>query len=187
MKILSSSHLFSTSILLALCSFLLALPCGAGEWKRVSSKDGKISALFPVDIGENPQSQVDKTPAGKVTSYFGEYYGNGILLAGSGADIPRLARVAGENAMFGGSKKVFLAQAKGTEISFKEAEVEGAPARVLLYKGKAYQGKGAPYEGKAIFIVVNKRMYVINSVISKASDANRAAEKKLFDSIQIKK
>ena len=97
-----STPIFSVSLACLAIAFLIA-PLQAEEWKRVSSKDGKISALFPEDIRDNPQTQVDKTAAGKVTSYFGEHYGDGFLLAGSGADIPMLARAAGQNRVFDAS------------------------------------------------------------------------------------
>jgi hypothetical protein len=170
---------------LFLVTALLLSSVNAEDWNRVTSKDGKLSALFPVDIKENLQTQTDKTLAGKVTSYFGEYYGDGIVLAGSGADIPMLARAAGNTAIFNGSKETFLEQAKGTEISFKEMTVSGAPAGELIYKGAAYQGKGDPYEGRARFIIVNKRMYVINAVISKPTAENKAAGEKLLNSVEI--
>jgi hypothetical protein len=174
--------------LLAFFVLLTALVCSpakAEDWTRVASKDGKFSALFPVDLRDNPQVEVDSTPAGKVTSYFGEYYGDGIVLAGSGADIPFLARAVGKSIVFDGSKDTFLKQAQGTEISFKETTVGGAPAYELLYKGDGYQGKGDPYQGHAFFIMVNKRMYCVNAVISKATPENEAAKKKLFDSMEV--
>ena len=174
------------SILFVFCAFLFSPLCKAAEWKRVTSADGKISALFPVDIRDNPQQQTDRTPAGKVTTFFGEFTGDGILLAGSTSQIPILARAAGEKAIFDGSKKTFLDAAQGTETSFKQTTVAGTPARLLTYKGKAYRGKGNPYQGKALFIIVNKRMYVVNSVLTKASDKNRAATEKLFGSIEIR-
>jgi hypothetical protein len=178
---------FRNLLPLATFAFFASLlsPGNAEEWERVASKDGKLSALFPADIQNNSQTQTDSTPAGKVTSYFGEYYGDGIMIAGSGADIPMLARVAGNKAIFDGSKKTFLEQAKGTETSFEETTVAGAPARELIYKGDAYQGKGDPYLGRALFIIVNKRMYVINSVISKPTPQNKAAEEKLLNSIEV--
>jgi hypothetical protein len=164
---------------------LLLSPGNAEDWKRVSSKDGKLSALFPTDIKENLQTQTDKTIAGKVTSYFGEYYGDGILLAGSGADIPLLARAAGDSAIYDGSKKTFLDEAQGTEISFKEITVSGVPARELIYEGAAYRGEGEPYQGRAYLIMVNKRLYVINSVITKPTPENKADEEKLLTSIEV--
>ena len=159
----------------------------ADDWKRVTSKDGKVSALFPIDIRKNLQSQTDRTLAGKVESKFGEFYGDGIMLAGSASDLPRLALAAKDQRVFESSKKTFLAQAKGKEMSFKASTVAGIPARVLLYKGDAYQGKGKPYQGRAVFMMVNKRMYVLNSVISKANVANKASEKKLFESVRVSK
>jgi hypothetical protein len=173
--------------ILAAGAFLFPRAVMAEDWKRVSSKDGKISALFPVDIRKNLQTQTDRTLAGKVESRFGEFYGDGIMLAGSASDLPKLALAAKDQKVFESSKKTFLAQAKGKETSFKESTVAGVPARVLLYKGDAYQGKGKPYEGRAVFMIVNKRMYILNSVISKATAANKASEKKLFGSIQVSK
>ncbi|MFV1995790.1 MAG: hypothetical protein ACC661_10170 [Verrucomicrobiales bacterium] len=178
-------HRILLSTLLLSFTALLLSPGNAEEWKRVSSIDGSISALFPVDIRENLQTQTDKTLAGKVTSSFGEYHGDGILVAGSGADIPFLARAAGDAAIFKGSKQTFLDQAEGTEISFVETTVGGAPARELIYKGAAYRGAGEPYQGRAIFVIVNKRIYIINSVISKPTAENKAVEEKLLNSIEI--
>ncbi len=182
-----ASHRFTISAFLFLFTALLLSPGKAEDWKRIKSKDGKVSALFPVGIDKNVQTQIDKTVAGKVKSTFGEHHGDGILVAGSGADIPFLARAAGNKAIFNGSKKTFLDQAKGTEISFKETSADGAPARVLVYKGAAYQGKGDPYQGRALFVMVSKRLYVFNSVISKPTAENKATEKKLLDSIKVAK
>jgi len=170
--------------------FRFTLPATAGqaeEWHRVSSKDGNISALFPVDIRKDLQTQTDRTVAGKVKSQFGEHRGDGILTAGSGSDIPLLARGAGDNAIFNGSKKTVLTQARGTEIRFEKTSADGAPTRILVYKGDAYRGKWVPYQGRALFVIVNKRIYIINSVISKPTGENRAAEKKLLSSIKVKK
>jgi hypothetical protein len=157
----------------------------AEDWKRIASKDGKISALFPVDIRKDAKTQTDRTLAGKVESKFGEFYGDGIMLAGSASDLPRLALAVSDQRVFESSKKTFLAQAKADELSFKASTVAGVAARVLLYKGDAYQGKGEPYQGRAVFMIVNKRMYILNSVISKANAANKASEEKLFGSIRV--
>ncbi|MFK5923991.1 MAG: hypothetical protein QM496_17585 [Verrucomicrobiota bacterium] len=157
----------------------------AEEWKRINSKDGNISALFPKGIQDKAQTQIDKTPAGKVKSTFGEYYGNGILIAGSAADLPRLARAAGHKNIFNGSKKTFLDQAKGTELSFTKTTVDDVPAWSLTYKGAAYRGKGEPYQGQALFVIVDKRIYIFNAVTTKPSTENQALEKKLFTSIKV--
>ncbi|MGI9244213.1 MAG: hypothetical protein ACR2RV_25670 [Verrucomicrobiales bacterium] len=187
MSSLHQSYRITLATILLGVAALLPQSAVAEDWKRVTSKDGKISALFPVDIRKNPKTQVDRTLAGKVESKFGEYYGDGIMLAGSGSDIPRLALAASDKRIFESSKKTFLAQAKGKELSFKASKLAGVTAWVLLYKGDAYQGKGEPYQGRAFFLIVNKRMYVLNSVISKATPANKASEKKLFDSVKVSK
>ncbi len=63
----------------------------------------------------------------------------------------------------------------------------GAPARELIYKGDGYRGEGDPYKGRALLIMFKKRMYIINSVITKATDENKAMEKKLMESVETKK
>ena len=146
----------------------------ADDWVRVSSKDKKVSAMFPEDIRKSKQTQVTRTIAGRVTTYFGEHHGDGILLAGSGADLPRLAR-SRHKTVFETTKKGFLEEAKGTETGFKTTTVGGVPARELTFQGKAYRGKGGPYTGRALFFIVNDRIYIVNSVISKANATNKAA------------
>ena len=185
MTVQSSSYRKLFAAILFTFSINLATSEGAEEWIRVGSKDGKISALFPNDIRKDLQTQTDRTIAGKVRSNFGEFHGDGIILAGSASDLPRLAIAAKAKMVFESSKKTFLEQAKGTQISFKETTVRGVAARELLYKGEGYQGKGDPYQGRAVFIIVNKRMYILNSVVSKATVENKAAEKKLFDSVRL--
>ncbi len=185
MQIFSTHHHRRIFSFLILSTVLICPALQAGEWERINSKDGKISALFPKGIRDKAQTQIDKTPAGKVKSTFGEHYGNGILIAGSAADLPRLARTAGNKKVFSGSKKTFLNQAQGTEISFTKTTVDGVPAWALTYKGTAYRGKGQPYQGQALFVIVNKRIYIFNAVTTKPSSNNQALEKKLFTSIKV--
>ena len=176
--------------IVAICvlfGFLLtATPGLAGEWKKVTSKDGKVSALFPEDIRKKKQSQTERTLAGRVTTYFGEHYGDGIMLAGSGADLPRLAR-GRDKAVYDTTKKSFLKEAQGQEVSFKNTTVDGVAARELIYKGKAYRGKGGPYQGRALIFIANGRLYIVNSVMTKSNAANKAAEKKMVESVKVSK
>lgn len=187
MQVSSANHHRRIFSFLILATALFCHSLQAGDWERIYSKDGKISALFPKGLREKAQTQIDKTPAGKIKSTFGEHHANGILIAGSAADLPRLARTAGNKKVFGGSKKTFLNQAKGTEISFTKTTVDGVPAWSLTYEGAAYRGKGQPYQGRALFVIVNKRIYIFNGVTTKPSLENQALEKKLFTSIEITK
>ena len=181
----SRSNLHLWKIITPLLVTLMLLPvAGADEWLRISSKDGKVSALFPEDIREQKQTQVERTIAGRVTTYFGEYHGDGILLAGSGADLPKLAQKR-HKAVFETTKKGFLKEAKGTEISFKSTTVDGAPAQELIYKGDAYRAKGGAYTARALMFIVDGRLYIANAVISKATPENKAAAEKLLSSIEV--
>ena len=133
----------------------------ADDWKRVTSKDKKVSALFPEDIRKNKQTQETRTIAGRVTTYFGEYHGDGVLLAGSGADIPKLAQ-GRDKSVYSTTKKGFLKEARGREVSFKTTKVDGVEGRELIYKGKAYRGKGGAYTGRALMFIVNAFNWCLN-------------------------
>ena len=183
----SRSHLHLWKITTPLLVSLLLLPfAGAEGWVRVSSKNNTVSALFPEDIRKQKQSQVERTIAGRVTTYFGEYHGDGIILAGSVADLPKLAQKR-HKAVFETTKKGFLKEAGGTEISFKSTTVDGVPARELIYKGSAYRGKGDSYTGRALIFIVDGRLYIANSVISKATPENKAAGEKVLGSVKVAK
>ena len=182
---LSRLHLWKIAIPI-LASLLLLPLAQADEWVRISSKDEKVSALFPEDIREKKQSQVERTIAGRVTTYFGEYHDDGIILAGSVADLPKLAQKR-HKTVFETTKKGFLKEAKGTEISFKSTTVDGAPARELIYKGSAYRGKGDSYKGRALIFIVDGRLYIVNSVISKATPKNEAAGERMLSSVDVAK
>jgi hypothetical protein len=151
------------------------------EWVRIKSKDGKLSAEFPSEV-QQVQTETETTAAGKVETTFGTYVGDGIVLSGSGSGIPGLAKMlVGESGLFNSSKKRLLAKAYGQEVSWKETKVGEFPARVLDYKNQ----DGSPaYTGKAAFILIGKRMYVLNAVLTKDTPENLAMRDKLANSIE---
>jgi hypothetical protein len=117
-----------------------------------------------------------------VETTFGTYVGDGIVLSGSGSAIPGLAKMlVGENGLFNSSKKRLLAKAFGQEVSFKEIKVGEFPARLLDYKN---QPDTPEYTGKAAFILIGKRMYVLNAVLTKDTPENLAMRDKLANSIE---
>ncbi|MEM8955673.1 MAG: hypothetical protein AAGD22_16080 [Verrucomicrobiota bacterium] len=168
---------------------LLAALVGSGqlgeawgvEWVRIKSADDKLSAEFPKEV-QNYQTQTETTAAGKVVTTFGVYEGDGILLSGSGSGVPGLAKMlVGEAGIFNSSKKRLLGPANGEEVSWKETTIGGYPARILEYKNKA--GTEA-YAGKAAFILVGKRMYTLNAVLTKDTPENQAMVDRLANSIE---
>ncbi|MEM7147022.1 MAG: hypothetical protein AAF591_18020 [Verrucomicrobiota bacterium] len=151
------------------------------EWVRIKSQDGKLSAEFPKEV-QNYQTQTETTAAGKVVTTFGVYDGDGILLSGSGSGVPGLAKMlVGEGGIFNGSKKRLLGPANGEEVSWKETTIGGYPARILEYRNKP--GTEA-YTGKAAFILVGKRMYTLNAVLTKDTPENQAMVDRLANSIE---
>jgi hypothetical protein len=151
------------------------------EWVRIKSADGKISAEFPSEV-QNLQTMTETTAAGKVETTFGVYDGDGVLLSGSGSGIPGLAKMlVGEGGLFNSSKKRLLAAGNGEEVSWKETKIGEFPARILEYKNKAGT---EVYTGKAAFILIGKRMYVLNAVMTKETPENQAMVDRLANSIE---
>jgi hypothetical protein len=89
----------------------------------------------------------------------------------------------GENIVFNTTKKKMMAKGDGVEVSYKEVEFGGQPARILDYKSGP-QATTA-YTAKAILLLVDKRMYTVTSAITKDSPENQALEEKMADTIQV--
>ena len=160
----------------------------ADEWYRIESQDGRASVLFP-DRAEEMQELVDKTPGGNVVTQVAEYQGDGILMSISETKLPPLAATfAGPKIIFKNSKGSVLKSALGREISSKRIEVAGADAAMMLrYESVDFDDEDHPgYTGLAVFVIVDRKyVYVVNSMISKATPGNQAMQDKLLDSIRI--
>jgi hypothetical protein len=178
----SGSRLLSGLIIAGVCAISFGgMEARGVEWVRIKSEDGKLSAEFPSEV-QNYQTQTETTVAGKVETTFGTYDGDGILMSGSGSGIPGLAKMlVGEGGLFNSSKKRLLAAANGEETGWKETKIGEFPARILDYKNKP--GTEA-YVGKAAFILIGKRMYTLNAVMTKETPENQAMVDRLANSIE---
>lgn len=172
----------------------LAIVCGfdlsgasAEDWYRVQSGDGRASVLFP-NPADEVRELVDKTPGGKVVTRVAEHHGDGILMTISGSKLPRLAMTfAGPKVIFNNAKGSVLSKAYGSELSSEHSEIEGADAALVMrYEAPDLENEGHPgYTGLAVFVIVGKHIYVVNSAINKKTPDNEAMQKKLLGSIQI--
>lgn len=178
---------------LTLCAVLLTsfgLPLAlAQEWYRVESSDGRASVLFP-NQAEDVREMVDKTPGGKVTTRVAEHQGEGIMLTISETKLPTMAMsFAGPKLIFSNAKGKVLGKAFGREISSESIEVDGADASMVLrYESVDFDDPNHPgYAGMAIFTIVEEYIYVINSMLSKATPGNEAMQEKLLGSLRIQR
>ena len=157
-------------------------------WVRVTSEDGKASILFPARA-----TKVDtvsrRSPAGTIQTYTSRYDGDGALFTISGTDLPRAAlRLAGEKKILRNAVDGVLAKYYGKKVSEKRTSFDGAPAVVLEYVVPDYDNKDHPgYRGMAIALLIDDRLHLVNSILTKENPQSKAMQKKLLDSIQVHK
>ena len=159
----------------------------AEDWYRVNSGDGKASVLFP-NRAEEVRELVDKTPGGKVVTRVSEHQSEGILMSISETKLPPLAMsFAGPKLIFSNAKGIVLSKVFGRETSSERSEITGADAAMVMhYESVDFDDENHPgYAGLAIFLIVDRHIYVVNSMLSKDTPNNQAAQEKLLGSIQI--
>ena len=159
----------------------------AEDWYRVQSGDGRASVLFP-NPADDVRELTDKTPGGKVVTRVAEHHGEGILMTISGSKLPRLAMTfGGTKVIFNNAKASVLSKAYGSELSSEDSEIEGADAALVMrYEAPDLEHEEHPgYAGLAVFVIVGRHIYVVNSAISKHTPDNEAMQEKLLGSIEI--
>jgi hypothetical protein len=167
-------------ILLAFAVLIASLAGAEDEWHRVASVDGNVSVLFPVRIDQH-HTLPEKTPAGPVVTEVQEYRGDGVVFSISESKVPAFAlTVAGKKGIIGNAKKSVLREAEGREVSYEKEQIDDTKGWVLLYESDSEE---EDYSGLAFFFVVNKTLYVVNSMMSNATAANIAAQQRLLHSI----
>jgi len=175
--------------LLAVAALLGFAPAAvlAEDWYRIESGDGKASVLFP-NRAEEVRELVDKTPGGKVVTRVAEHQDESVMLTISETKLPRLAMsFAGPKLIFSYAKGIVLNKAFGKEISSEPQEIGGADAAIVMrYEAVDFEDENHPgYAGLAVFLIVDTHIYVVNSMLSKATPDARAVQEKLLGSIQV--
>ncbi len=186
--------LYRTALQILATSMAFAGASMAEGWHRIASADGKASVLFPVPLDPSKvRTMEDRTPAGKTTTRVLTYQDDGKLFTISSTQLPGLAvRLAGEEKVLKKSKEKLLAKAYSEEVSYEQyTGTDVAKVMVLKYDSANYEKEGHPgFTGVAAMFVVDKKLYVINSMLTKGQDeekkaANLAAQKKLLRSVKI--
>ena len=180
--------MYKVGLVLVMILGIVGLPqVRAEDWYRVESHDGRASVLFP-NRAEETEELVKRTPGGNVVTRVAQHQGDGILMSISESKLPGLAvAFAGPKIIFKNSKGSVLDSAIGREISSKRIEIDGAnAAMVMRYESVDFEDSSHPgYAGMAVFVMLDKYVYVVNSMISKQTPDNKAMQDKLLHSIRI--
>lgn len=151
-------------LLIVPCLFLAAFsaPTHAVDvdaWQRFTSEEGRFSIMMP---GHPTMSlKRDETPVGEVISRIYTYENTTISLTAEYSDLPGVAVIfGGRKRIYSKSRDAFLEDAKGHEVASLDIRFGAYRGRELIYET-------ATQYGKARFILIGKRLYVLQAAMDK--------------------
>jgi hypothetical protein len=160
-------NLYKIRILLIVpCFFLLAASTPShldvATWREFTSKEGRFSVRMP---GRPTMSlKRDETPVGEVVSRIYTYENTVISLTAEYSDLPGVAVIfGGRKRIYDKSRDAFLKDAEGHEIA-------SLGIRLDAYRGMELIYETATQYGKARFILIGKRLYVLQAAMAKGAD-----------------
>lgn len=154
---------FLNVLLIVPCLFLAAfsapLHLDVDVWQKFTSKDGRFSIRMP---GRPTLSlKRDETPVGEVVSRIYTYENTVISLTAEYSDLPGIAVIfGGRKRIYSKSRDAFLDDAKGSEVLFDDMRFDAYRAMELIYETSTQYGK-------AWFILIGKRLYVLQAAMNK--------------------
>lgn len=152
-------------LLALVLGLLLAVPGLAAEgWTRFNSQEGRFSVMVPG--APQHRSSTNDTPIGPVVenSYVCQRPGESFTV--SFTDLPGMALLfEGRPGLYDKAREALLKQVAGRQVSFQPLQVGGREARVLDY---ALKSGGKEQAGRAWFVLVGRRLYVVDATIPKA-------------------
>ena len=155
------------------------------DWHLVKSQDGAIEAMLPGPAVKKLNKK--KTLAGTITTKVLEFHTEDVEFTITSTKLSKfLRRFANDERLYSRAQNEILSRSYGEQTSLKEIEIDEVPARELHYEvvdfhDEEHQG----YQGVAVFVVLNDKVYVANAVMEK-EDGNSDL-KKFRDSIKINK
>ena len=179
--------LASVAVLIATSVFALQASADE-EWVRVMSEDNKASVLFPAKP-DKVEVVSRKSPAGTIQTHITRYEREGALLTINGTQLPGVALAfAGEKKILSNAVEGVLSKYYGKKVSEKRTTIDGAPAVILEYLVPDYEDKDHPgYRGTAVAVLVDDRIYVVNSILTKENPKSKAMQQKLLGSMRVHK
>jgi hypothetical protein len=104
-------------------------------------------------------TKVDHVPVGEIVENLYTYESKKITLTAEYSDLPEIAvAFGGKKTIYDKSKKGFLKDVGGEELVFEDITVGG-------HKGKELAYKTATRSGKVRFILMSKRLYVLQASV----------------------
>lgn len=134
------------------------------DWQNFKSSVGRFEVLMPGTPTTYHEST--HTAIGNIGEELYTYKDNNkMTLTVEYSDIPSLAAFfGGHHTIYNKAKKGFLRSTNGKEISFVNISVAGTRGKELVYATPTRNGK-------TLFLMVNKRLYVVQaSMLKKVPD-----------------
>jgi len=142
---------------------------GGLKWQEFSSAAGNFTVQMP---GEpSYQLKTDKTPVGHIGEHLYTYKNKTLTLTAEYSDLPGIAVFfGGHKTIFKKSKEAFLKSVKGEQVSFTPFKQDGCDGSELVY------GTATRF-GKVKFLLVHKRLYVLQASILKGESDRSALDR----------
>ena len=146
----------------ALSVFIIVIPiflAHALEWRELNSKAGAFSVSMPGT--PKLKKKVDHTPIGKVGEDIYELKTKKVTFSAEYSDLPELAVLfGGHHTIYKKANAGFLKNVKGKQLSEKKFKLEGN-------KGIEVKYETATRVGKVIYLMLHKRLYVMQASVLK--------------------
>jgi hypothetical protein len=142
---------------------------GGLSWKPFSPKGAQFSVLMPGT--PTYKQKVDDTIVGHIGEHTWSWKNSTLTLTAEYSDLPTLATMFGSSkTIYKKSSEGFLKSTDGKEISFKDTTVKG-------YKGKLLTYKTPTRSGRVLFLLIKKRLFVMQASSTKGESDKKEMEK----------
>ncbi len=152
--LLTSSHSFSEDL-----------------WRPFISKEGGVSVLMPTIPSFQKVSHKSFVGTVEENTYQSKSGAESFTIEYS--DIPKTALfLSGPDTIFDETKEGLLNDLHGIQLQFESTTFQGNPGKLLTFKVLP-QGKDSnEMIGKAKFILINQRLYVLVAITPRSSNSN---------------
>ena len=156
------------------CSIILISFSAFGGWREINSEQGAFKVLMP----GNPSFKQHKehTPDGIICENTYNYKTKDMTLTTEYQDLPGLALIFGKGMVYNKSAKAFLKDVDGKKKSFNKFKLGD-------YEGKELVYVTSTRNGWVRFLLINKRLYVLQASFMKGVNGAPIA-KKYFQSFK---
>lgn len=162
---------FFSELAFLLILFTSSFSFSEASWKPFVSKEGSFSILMPATPSFQKVSH--KSFVGTVEeNTFQAKLGSETFTA-EYSDIPKTAIfLSGSDTIFDETKEGLLNDLHGVQLQFESTTFQGNPGKVLTFKILPQDKTLNEMIGKAKFVLVNQRLYVLVATAPRSSSSN---------------